>query len=178
MQCGFESRPGHLTAILVRPARVDDAEGIARVHVDSWREGYAGLVAEELLRALDVEARAAAWREIIPDATVLVAERAGEIAGFTSVAIPAPGLDERGVGEVTALYVRPHHWRHGVGRALGDAAAAELRDEGCDAAVLWAFEGNARGRAFYAALGFVPDGARTEHDRTGLAEIRLRARLD
>jgi hypothetical protein len=44
--------------------------------------------------------------------------------------------------------------------------------------VLWTFEAGERSRAFYAALGFEPDGARKTHERTGVAEIRLRARLD
>jgi GNAT superfamily N-acetyltransferase len=167
-----------LTGILVRPARVSDAAAIARAHVDSWRAGYAGLVADEILAALDVEGRAARWREIIPDASVLVAERAGEVAGFASLAVPARELGEPGVGEVTALYVHPGQWRRGVGRALMDTVGAELRDEGCDAAVLWAYEANARGRAFYAALGFEPDGARAVDARTGVGKIRLRARLD
>ena len=44
--------------------------------------------------------------------------------------------------------------------------------------MLWTFEASERSRAFYAALGFEPDGARKTHERTGVAELRLRARLD
>jgi RimJ/RimL family protein N-acetyltransferase len=44
--------------------------------------------------------------------------------------------------------------------------------------VLWTFEASERSRAFYATLGFEPDGARKTHERTGVAEVRLRARLD
>lgn len=144
----------------------------------SWRAGYAGLVPDEVLAGLDEPDRARRWRELMPDAIVLVAEQDGALAGFASLAAPARNLDEPATGEVTAFYVDPDRWRRGIGRALMDAAAAELRDEGCDQAVLWVFEANGGGRAFYAALGFAPDGARGEEHGLGLPEVRLRARLD
>ena len=164
--------------ILIRPAQVGDADAIARVLVDGWRAGYRGLVPDEVLARLDIEERAARWRELIPDTTVLVAELDGELAGVVSLAIPARELDDAAVGEITVLYVAPERWRQGLGRALVDAAGAELRDAGCDVAVLWVFEANERARAFYGALGFEPDGARRPEAGTGVPEVRLRARLD
>jgi ribosomal protein S18 acetylase RimI-like enzyme len=167
-----------VSEILVRPGRAADADAIARVLVAGWRAGYRGLVPDEVLARLDVEERAARWRELIPDTTVLVAEHEGTLAGVAALAIPARELDDPAVGEITVLYVDPASWRRGVGRALADAAAAELRDAGCDVAVLWVFEANERARAFYAAFGFTPDGARRRETMTGLPEVRLRAALD
>ena len=40
-----------MTAVSVRPATVDDAHAIARVHVLSWREAYAGRMPEDLAAA-------------------------------------------------------------------------------------------------------------------------------
>jgi ribosomal protein S18 acetylase RimI-like enzyme len=115
---------------------------------------------------------------VLDDTDALVAQDADRVAGFAALAVPARDLDEPGAGEITALYVDPPRWRGGVGRALVDAAAAELRDQGCDLVVLWTFEAGEAGRAFYRALGFERDGARTTHAATGVAEVRLRARLD
>ena len=115
---------------------------------------------------------------MLDDTDALIAEDEDGIAGFVVLAIPARGLEEPDAGEITALYVDPPRWRGGVGRALVDAAGAELRDEGCDVVVLWTFAASDRSRGFYAALGFEPDGARATHARTGVDEIRLRARLD
>jgi GNAT superfamily N-acetyltransferase len=131
-----------------------------------------------VLAALDEGERARRWAGMLDEVDALVAEDDGGVAGFLSLAIPARELDESGVGEITALYVDPPRWRGGVGRALVDAAGAELRGQGCDVVVLWTFEAGERGRAFYGALGFAPDGARTTHPGTGIAEVRLRARLD
>jgi GNAT superfamily N-acetyltransferase len=135
-------------------------------------------VDEDVLAGLDEEERAGRWAGVLADTDALVAQDARGVAGFTALAVPARELHETGVGEITALYVDPPRWRGGVGRALVDAAAAELRDQGCDVAVLWTFEASEGGRAFYRALGFEPDGARAMHARTGVAQVRLRARLD
>lgn len=157
---------------------LDDAAEIARVQTAGWREGYAGLVPDDALAGRDEAASALRWRDTVADVDVLVAEARGHpgLAGFAALAVPARELEEPGVGEITALYVDPTRWRGSVGRALVDAVAAELREQGCDIAVAWCLEGNARGLGFYAALGFAPDGGRqTFHD---LPEVRLRARLD
>jgi ribosomal protein S18 acetylase RimI-like enzyme len=146
--------------------------------VASWRAGYTGIVPDSLLAELDPQRRADAWRDLIPDTTTLVAEQDHTVVGFTSLAIPARDPDVPEAGEITTLYVDPQRWRRGIGRALADAAAAELRDDGCDRAVLWVYEDNTAGRAFYAALGFNPDAARKPDPSTGLPEVRLRTPLD
>jgi GNAT superfamily N-acetyltransferase len=180
-QRGRRSRGGRgLTPgeLLIRPAVVADAAEVARVQIAGWRAGYAGLVDEEILADLDESERARRWASTLDDTDALIAQDHDGVAGFVAMAVPARELDEPGVGEITALYVDPPRWRGGVGRALIDAAGAELRDEGCDAVVLWTFEASEPSRAFYAALGFEPDGARSTHQRARIDEIRLRARLD
>jgi GNAT superfamily N-acetyltransferase len=156
---------------------VADAEAIAAAHVASWRAGYAGLVPHSILAGLDVGERTRAWRGHIARVMVYVGERDGAMAGFASLALPARTLDEPGTGEITALYVHPDHWRHGVGRTLMLAVTEQLRAAGVEQAALWVLEGNTRGRAFYAALGFAPDGTRAIDERTGLPELLLRAPL-
>jgi GNAT superfamily N-acetyltransferase len=179
LRAGRHAGSGRLSGeVLIRPATAADADAIAALLVTTWRAAYRGIVPDEFLARLDPAERAARWRELIPDTTVLVAEEDGELAGVAALAIPARELDEPGIGEIAVLYVHPSHWRRGIGRALVDAAGAELRDGGCDEAVLWVFEANASGRGFYAALGFSPDGARQARGEAGPPEVRLRARLD
>ena len=47
----------------IRPAEVQDAAGIARVHVESWRSTYQGIFPESFLASLSVERRENYWRE-------------------------------------------------------------------------------------------------------------------
>src|SRR5665647_3595767 len=44
-----------VTEVLIRPATVSDARQIARVHIASWREAYADVIADVYLAHLDVD---------------------------------------------------------------------------------------------------------------------------
>ena len=73
-------------AVDVRRATVDDAAGIARVHVAAWREAYAGRMPADFLASLDVERRARGWATILSagESDAFVAERNGEIVGWAT----------------------------------------------------------------------------------------------
>src|SRR5205809_105170 len=43
---------GETMKATIRPARVEDAAGIAKVHIDSWRTTYKGMVPDEHLAGL------------------------------------------------------------------------------------------------------------------------------
>ena len=51
--------------IQIRQATPADAAAIARVHVDSWRSSYAGVVPEEILSGLSYQEREALWDDIL-----------------------------------------------------------------------------------------------------------------
>lgn len=183
------------TAARIRPATVADADGIARVHVDTWRDAYAGIIPDEVLAALDVDARAQRLRELLagPDPfTTHVATRAGEVVGFvtfgpyrrqTPGADPRTDLDPR-VGEILAIYVHPAHQGAGVGRALMDAAVTELTGRGMTEVRLWVLAENGPSRRFYERYGLAPDGVcdtfqvrRADGTAVDLPEVRYARRL-
>lgn len=117
----------------IRPATLADAEGLARVHVDTWRSAYRGIVPDEVLDTLSYAGRAARWHEILlrtEGTTVnLVAEEEGQVVGFASggpMREGPPGVD----GELYALYVRAEAQGRGLGRRLTQAAAAWLHTHG------------------------------------------------
>ena len=145
-------------AIALREAVETDVEVIARVHVEAWRETYAGLVRAETLAGLSVESRAGVWRSSFhpprPRAKLLVAEAGGEIVGFGSAGEAEPG----GLGteaEVFALYLLDRMKRRGVGRRLMAALFAHLREHGFRSVGLWSFAANPPARRFYESLGGV-----------------------
>ena len=165
----------------VRPATPDDARAIAAVHVRSWQSGYRGIIRDDVLDAITVDDRAAMWRGYLTDPDneirTLVAEDGGEVVGFVSFVAASRDDDAApGVAEIPALYVDPARWRNGAGRALVDAALARLQAGGAAEVTLWVLEDNDRGRAFYAACGFRPDGAHRTNE-LGPEEIRVRREL-
>src|SRR2546421_1657302 len=71
----------------IRPARVEDAAGLAKVHIDSWRTTYKGLVPDEHLANLSSEWRTERAKQQLsnppPNVFVFVAEdEQGKIVGF------------------------------------------------------------------------------------------------
>lgn len=168
----------------VRPASVEDARAIARIHVESWQAAYRGLIPDRVLDGLDVATRTRQWRQWLAEerVEVLVGETAdGEVVGFcTLVASRDRDDDPAAVLSIPTLYIAPDRWRRGWGRALLRRVIEGARRRGCSELTLWVLEGNVRARRFYERLGLVADGAcREDASLTGtpLAEVRYRIAL-
>ena len=61
-----------ISSIVIRPARAGDAEAIARVRVDSWRETYRGMIPQSYLDAMKLEQSRALWEKVLTDFAVIV----------------------------------------------------------------------------------------------------------
>ncbi len=155
----------------VRRATVGDARGIAKVHVDTWRAAYVGVMPQETLDALDVDERQRLWQRYVAAEgfAVFVAEREAGIVGFVSVG-SCRELD--GTGELFAIYVHPDAWRTGAGLALMDAAVDWLAKRWPEA-ILWVAEENPQARRFYELYGWIAETSRVEEVAPG-AHIRER----
>ena len=142
----------------VREARQEDAAAIARVHVDSWRTSYRGIVPEGFLADMSYEDFEDRWRGYLrgvenPHWAYRVAELpSGRIAGF------ACGGPQRGpaytvyAGELYALYLLREHQRAGIGRRLFGSVARGLAEGGGTSLLTWVLARNPS-RHFYEAVG-------------------------
>jgi ribosomal protein S18 acetylase RimI-like enzyme len=153
--------------VQIRKAKVEDAFGIAFVHVRSWQVAYRGHMPDEFLDGLDVEKRMKMWREVTqnPDKIVFVAEdENADIVGFSALG-PSRDADAKPVtAEVSAIYVHPEKWQKGIGRALLAASLDQVRKREFDQITLWVLEANLRARPFYESFGFMPDGTTKDDD--------------
>jgi len=142
--------------IIVRDARLDDAAGIAFVHVETWRTAYGRLLPKAFLAALSVEERARLWRRRLDPATAagqvaVVAAKNGRIVGFAA-GCQCRSDDDGYDAECYALYVLETHQGQGLGRRLLGEVARRLGDRGYSSLLVWVLaDGPARG--FYEALG-------------------------
>jgi GNAT superfamily N-acetyltransferase len=165
----------------LRRARGDDAIAVATMHVRAWQEGYRGIVPDEFLDGLDATARAARYTFDVegPDARESWIALAGATVLGMAALGPCRDEDAADLGEVEALYVLPGRWRSGVGSALLARAERRLVERGYREAVLWVLVDNERGRRFYEARGWRPDGSAKTLQIGGraLGEIRYRKRL-
>jgi RimJ/RimL family protein N-acetyltransferase len=177
--------PGRLAGVDVgvRPATVDDAEAMGRVHVVAWQAAYVGLMPQDYLDRLDAGQRAQMWRRRLSQprdrAANLVATVHGEVVGFASFG--PEGFDQQAAaGELYAINVRPDRWGVGAGRALLAAVHAGLAELGYRRAVLWVATGNQRARAVYERYGWCSEGVERAADVLGdtVPEVRYRRALD
>jgi putative acetyltransferase len=125
----------------LRPYRAADEDAAIALWQHTWQQAYP---------AIDFAARLAWWRnrwrgELVPNATIIVAERDNEITGF--VTIDASGyLDQ--------LVVAPAHWGSGLATMLVDAA----RQRAPHGVTLLVNKDNARAIRFYLRNGFEEAG--------------------
>lgn len=153
----------------VRPAAAEDAEALARLHLECWRETYAHLLSPGFMAGQGVEGRLAMWRHLLAGphaARHFVAVDGGRLVGFAGSLPPEDGVREQ--TELWGIYLLASHQGRGLGQALLDATI------GHEAAALWVAEENRRAQAFYQRNGFVFTGARdTIEDWEGLPELRM-----
>jgi hypothetical protein len=90
-------------SMTIRRALPDDAPALARLHVDSWRAAYRGLVPDSRLDGLDYDRRTVRFREQLeaaPDQTYLI-EQAGQLLGFLTLGgCRDPDVDPQITGEI------------------------------------------------------------------------------
>jgi len=170
------------SAITVREAEPRDAAGIANVHVESWRAAYAGLVPQALLDRLSVDRRLTLWAQRLrePGETrTFVADDRGRIVGFAGTARPDDPEHPPGTAELETIYLAPDMWHRGVGRKLMARSLEDLAGRGFASVFLWVLTGNERGRHFYEAGGWRPDGRvqMLNFDGTPIEEMRYRLEL-
>ena len=158
--------------VTIREARRDDAPGIARVHVDSWRTTYRGVLPDAFLAGLSYADRERLWERWLEAAasgasSVFVAEElsdgaseaatAGDlhpptrIVGFASGG-PAGRETPEYSGELNMIYLLQSHQRRGLGRALLRRVVERLALEGRHSLFVWVARDNPS-RGFYEALG-------------------------
>ena len=170
-----------MTSMNIRRAQENDAPALARVHVDSWRAAYRGIVPDSFLQGFTYRRREERFRQSLRtnfEETYAI-EEDGVIIGFVTLGICRDDdVDPARTGEIWGVYISPVHWRKGVGRHLADYAQAELKSRGYEEATLWVLDENSDARRFYEALGFAPDGA-TKEVNLGepLKAVRYRKRL-
>jgi GNAT superfamily N-acetyltransferase len=159
-----------VTDITVRPARLEDGEAFTRAHEAAWDAALAAIAGRRLEELVPFEERVERFRDGLAkagtDASVLVAEREGEIVGEAV----------RVGSELRDLYVVPEAWGTGAGQALMDEVVAEIRASCAAEATLWVVEANARARRFYEREGWKPTGE-TRATPLGPAELQYALQL-
>lgn len=142
----------------IRPASFNDATAIATTHVEGWQKAYRGLMSQNYLDSLNISERQQLWQKRLDapqsDQKTFVIENKNEVLGFSSF---GRSRDSSDLGEIYAIYIAPHWWRHGLGHQLLTASVAALKEEGYQEAILWVLSKNERAIRFYQQAGWHSD---------------------
>ncbi len=170
--------------VTIRNAGVDDAEAIAAVHTASLQASYRPLIPDRVAHLVldppEVGPRIPGWRRCLERprvSTTLVACDDHAVVGFCTLRSTPGGDDGTAAAEIWALFVRPSHWRRGIGRLLCERSLADARVQGFTSVELWELKSNASARRFFHSMGFRPDGeTRIFLERAGVSLRELRYR--
>lgn len=101
---------------IIREAFINDVVQISRVHIDSWKTAYKGLLPESILKKLTSEDAEQLWAKVLntnlENVKVYVAQINDKIVGFCSV----EKLKQKSL--IHALYVLPEYQRLRIGSKL------------------------------------------------------------
>lgn len=155
--------------MILRLARFEDAESMAAVHLQSWREAYVGIISDEILKNLNMAERVQGWKDQLGSGYEgsrfnFVAEdpKLG-VVGFSSggplrenwgkdMKLPE-ALKNASDGEFYAIYLLKSHQGRGIGKGLYDRVAGKLKENGFKSMLVWVLKDNAPARKFYEKMG-------------------------
>ena len=140
----------------IRVAQESDALTIARVHVESLKTTYPGIIPDEVLRSLSDEEHETEWREVLSNTDgsqfgFVAEDGSGKIVGLAS-GRPEPDGDPYHEGQLHKLYLLKAHQRGGIGRQLTSEVARRFLENGVQSMLVWVLAKNPAVH-FYKAIG-------------------------
>ena len=143
--------------ITIRPARMEDASGMARVHVDVWRTTYKGIVPETYLANLSYQRREEMWERVLArnertDFAAVALDDQNEVIGFINGGVQRDTYDSAFTAELYAIYILDRYHGQGVGRRLTRELVTYLVERNLFSMTVAVLAENPA-RHFYQALG-------------------------
>jgi len=144
-----------MDSLLIRPASLNDIDGIREVAVETWNSTYETIYPEHFIATYLTHAYAKSsleqsitLDEVQSSRKFLVSEWEGEIVGFGQLSEP-----DEGVSELTRLYILKEHQRKRIGKQLLNELIRQnpLIKE----IYAWCERENGIGTRFYKSNGFV-----------------------
>lgn len=146
------------TLPLIRLAGPEDAGTVARLHAESWREVYRGILPDAYLDEDVFAERGRHWHAVLAGSAggfALIAIRGDIPSGFIGVSRGnEPGYD----AVIDSLHVAAAWRGSGLGRRLMGRAATHLIAQGAASVCLRVYDANEGAIRFYRRLGGHPDG--------------------
>lgn len=140
----------------IRIANEQDAEGIASVHVNSWKTTYRGIVDDVFLQKLSVAERVEGWRRKLAnmpedEQLLVISDEHGKVYGFMSYGTEREQKISH-EGELYAIYLLEEIQGQGWGKRLFARLKEFLQTRGYRSLSVWVLVGN-KAEQFYRYMG-------------------------
>ena len=138
----------------IRKAVLEDAEGIAKVHVDSWRTTYKEIIPSSYLNNLSYAQRTEMWKKNISkeeNYVVVAEEKNGQIIGFADSWKRKNNTTENS-GDLTSIYLLEEYQGKGIGKMLLNELFNHYKEMGYEKIFVEVLEDN-KTRYFYEHYG-------------------------
>lgn len=162
--------------IHIRSANFGDLVDIAQIHVQSWRETYAGQVPQSYLDGMGVKERQKKWEELfqgntVEDNNLYLAIDENAPIGFISFG-KSRDADFSDAGEIYAIYLLQEAWGKTAGYSLFKTAISHLKKQGFSRCYLWVLDTNERAIKAYQRWGGRLDNTADKHFNIGDTSLR------
>jgi GNAT superfamily N-acetyltransferase len=139
--------------IQFREAKSGDAIDLARIHEETWRSTYQGIIPHLHLERMIVKRGPRWWAQNIRRGYgLMVMTYKGQPQGYASFG-KARYAPSRTTGEIYELYIAPCFQGLGLGKKLFTAARRNLEKRGMRHLIIWALADNEKACDFYAQQG-------------------------
>ncbi|KIL34250.1 hypothetical protein SD71_20825 [Cohnella kolymensis] len=148
--------------VIIRPAQLDDINGIRQVAKITWQSTYGSIYSQEFIHSFLEQAYSVNSLEMAVTRVktynprkFLVAEVDGGLVGYAQLSEA-----DNGVSELSRIYVLPEFHGQGIGRSLLNELLSS--DDSIQKIFAWVEKENRVGLHFYQSSGFVFDGEMEE----------------
>lgn len=140
----------------IRKAVLDDAKGIANVHINSWKSTYKGIISDEFLNKMNIESGIERWKGRLKNPSkkyqiLIVVDDQQQIIGFIDGG-QNRGEKDKYDAEVYSFYLLEEVQKQKIGSEMLRRFAEELRSNGFFNMIVWVLKDNPA-RIFYEKMG-------------------------
>lgn len=141
----------------IRQAAIKDVIQIARIHVESWRAAYKGILPESFINKIDIETRRIHWEKVISDGSLAIFVRTDSndsVLGWAAFGPDREAPIDQNITELHAIYIDPKFVQHGFGTELLSYGIRKTVSPQPRSLVVWVLEENTPALRFYYKNGF------------------------
>jgi diamine N-acetyltransferase len=161
---------------MIRKAVPEDSRRIAEIRGINWRTHFVKIISSKyLFDTLNICEKAKEYYEQIEKGkgVFIVSENDEIIDGYMILKI----LEESRIIQIGAIYVEPYFMRKGIGSELMKYCENLTHEMGFNRIIVWTFQDNCIGRAFYNKHGFMVTNKDVLYESLNILEVKYEKNL-